>query len=782
MVNAPQKKGYATIALVQKGDSLTQEKRWDLSSAFFARMGVGPGQEGFLTDRSGSTVYKFRDVPVYRKESLDSILLYTFSRMASSRVPQAIVVSGDLGQPEELKKKMDIFSMLVHKLDTPAQQEEYVWEPAKLPVLDYKAGEPEISVSYSGSRIQDAHMNTAQALVTDIFGIEFLVLLRHRLEKDLSQAGIPVAGITFKSLRSADYPGDERYTVSVKVAPGMEEQALQVIARTIGSMDSAGVSTVEFCDAKEVILPGLLSSVSAVNDNVDRCISNFLFGANLAPASERVRLFSRKNIPEETQTKLFNRYASALLAGDSNLTLSLSARDTLDPAQAFMAYNANYNNGFAVPAETDYTWHRADSAGMSFVPPRIRIMKEKPDPVSGGTMWTFTNGIRVLFKEMKGSGMFSYALVLNGGLTQIPDLAQGEGAHIGPMLSLYDVAGVPAPVFRDFLQVNGLSMNADVTLNNLIISGEAPSAKFALMLKTLLSLRLERVANKDEFQHYAAVQAIREETADDVIFNELHPGFRYTDRPGALTPHTQSKAEAYYSDRFARFNDGVLIISGDLGTGVVKKLLGKYLGGFGVQRGTTPRRSADFKPRTGAVTIMGDKGPRGIRVVMEAPLSITSDYFYTSFVAADAMRAALIRELAPYGFTADVSVSSMAQPQERFRMEINCLPASASGLPAEVEEPDVTRALTAVRRAVSKASKQAPEASDVSAWKAALMDNVKAALDTPQGFTATMQVRYALNKDVTTRYQESISAITPERVRFFIASVSSGGTVEYVVE
>ena len=200
------------------------------------------------------------------------------------------------------------------------------------------------------------------------------------------------------------------------------------------------------------------------------------------------------------------------------------------------------------------------------------------------------------------------------------------------MLSLYDVAGIPAPVFRDFLQVNGLSMKADVTLNNLIISGDAPSAKFPLLLKTLLALRLERVINTAEFERYTAVQAIREETVEDIIFNELHPGFRYTARPGAVTPFTQSKAEAYFSDRFARFNDGVLIISGDIETGVVKKFLGRYLGGFGVQKGTTPRRSADFKPRTGPVTIIGDKGPRGIRVVMEAPLSVTSDYFYTSLL------------------------------------------------------------------------------------------------------------------------------------------------------
>ena len=49
------------------------------------------------------------------------------------------------------------------------------------------------------------------------------------------------------------------------------------------------------------------------------------------------------------------------------------------------------------------------------------------------------------------------------------------------------------------------------------------------------------------------------------------------------------------------------------------------------------------------------------------------------------------------------------------------------------------------------------------------------------GFTASQQARYALNKDIVSRYSESINSITPEKVRSFIATVSSGGTVEYIV-
>ena len=782
IVKAPIRKGYASISLVQKGDSLTDLKRAGLSSAFLARMGVGPTGDGFLSEMEGSTIYTFKDVPFYRKDVLDSMLLYTFHKMSESSAPQAIIVSGDVEPAVELKKKMDIFSLLVPKLDAQKPEPGYVWNPNQPAVLDYSAGPGSIAVTYAGKRIPQVFMNTAQALVTDIFGLEFLVLLRNRLEKDFAREGITCSSISFKSLRSCDYKGDERYTVIARIAPGQEFRALRVMARTLASIDARGVSVKEFTDAKEVLRPGLLREAASIQDKTAPCIANFLFGANLAPASERVRLFARKNIPEETEARLFGKFASALLAGENNLTLELSARDTLDPAEALMVYNANYKNGLAVPYEADYTWHGADSAGLDFSPSRQRIRKEKPELASGGTVWNFSNGVKVIYKEIKGSRMFNYALVLNGGLSQIPDLQEGEGGNIGPMLRLYDVGGIPAPVFQDMLEVNGLSMNADVHLNSLVLSGSAPSGKLAFLMKTLLAICNQREMNREEFLRYSAAQKLREPSAMDIVYAQLHPGYRYSERPGALTTQTQIKAEAYFADRFARFNDGVLIISGDLDAGVVKRILGRYLGGVGIQKGSTPRRQVEFRQRNGTVTIDGDKGPSGIHVVMEAPVAVTSDNYYLSLVAAQAMQQALIWELASYGFTANVSVGPMTQPQERFYMEISCFPVPVEGLPADVVEPDVDKAITAVRAAIVKSGKRLPAQADVQAWKNGLSERVKALLSTPEGFTMAQQVRYALNKDLNSRYAESLQAITPEKVRGFLASIAAGGAVEYIVE
>jgi hypothetical protein len=167
---------------------------------------------------------------------------------------------------------------------------------------------------------------------------------------------------------------------------------------------------------------------------------------------------------------------------------------------------------------------------------------------------------------------------------------------------------------------------------------------------------------------------------------------------------------------------------------------------------------------------------------MEAPISITSDNFYLSHVAARAMKQFLMWELAPYGFTADVAVGPMPHPQERFYMEISCRPVPLENLPADIKDQDVTKALTAVRSAIAKASKRLPAQTDVQAWKSALMENVKRQMASPEGFTSAQVARYSINKDINSRYAESIGATTPDKVRGFLGSISSGGLVEYIVQ
>ena len=790
MVTNPSVKGYADIAIIQRDQPTSAAPLEQLKPEFLSRMGVAPSADGYLSDVDGSTVYHFRQVPFYRPEVVDSMLLYSFSQVALSKAQQAVVVSGDI-EPVEIKKKMDIFSMMVPRMLVKENHKpDYVWEPSPAPWVEVYPGDSkisEVSVTYAGARVPFDYMNTAQAIVSDLFGDEMQVILRHRLARNFKDAGVPYGDMSFQSLRSMDYGGDERYTVKVSVARNQVDAAMRVLSETLGELDAKGASASEFADAKKVLTPILRSkaaSTPSLDDDVRRCTANFLYGAHLAPYSESMRFFARKNLADTTETRFFNNFADALLGQLENLTLEFSeVPDTLDKDQALFNYNLAYLYGSVIPSGKEYSWHSADTTTMDVSGPKVKIKSEKPEPVTGGTLWTFTNGMRVVFKPVPGSGVFHYALQLNGGLGTISGLKAGEGGYIGDMLSLYNVAGIQAPVFRDLLRAGGVSMGTELSVNSFSLKGEAPSGQFQFLMKVLVALANRRQLNMEEYNQYTRYQALNQPSVTDLLYQRLVPNFVYTANklPGKLSSDTPAKAHKYYNTRFANMQDGVLILCGDLQEEAVKRILLRYLGSFQTQKGAVGRAPATMSVEKGTVTKTIEGYPKGLYILMDGDYSLTSDHFYTAQVAALALRQSLVKALAPYGYTVKVETNYFAQPQERFQLQITCHPASESGLPPTIQTQEEEVVLGVIRKTIAASAKTPVDPVDLQGWKDRLQEEVKRQLASPSGFVYTLVDRYANNKDIASRYEESISGVSAAGVQNCLGILSAGGRIEYLV-
>lgn len=788
MVTDASEKGYAQIAIVQRDSKLSQIKRNRLESEFFGRMAIAPGSDGFIYEQDNSTIYRFRRIPFYRPEVLDSTLLYSFEQIAVTKTPQAIIVSGDI-DAVELKKKMDVFSLLVPKQekDRPAITKEWVSNPAPT-ITICPDGKAEVFVTYRSARIPAANMNTAQSIVTELFVKELLVIAKHRLEKNLAESGIPHAPISTKAVYSADYGGDELYGIGVRVAPEDIAKTMDVLAWTLGELEENGAGVTEFSESKQVLLPEVRRRAHippSTEDYVSRCISNYLYGASLAPDSETMRLFAKKNVADIVEASLFNSFSGALLTDLENLDLHLGGvKDSLDENSALFNYNLNWLLGSYNIKNKDYAWHGADSSAFEVSCPKVKIKNEKTEPVTGGTMWTFSNELRVVFKPVKGCGIFNYALELNGGLNQIGNLREGEGAYIGEMLKLHDIASVPADEVQDILCANGVSLECTVDINSMAIKGDGPADKLELVLKTLLGYSVGRNFNNDAFERYRKNEALRESSVEDELYFRMQPGFKYTGRKkaGVLSVETPKKASRYFSDRFSRVNDGVLIISGDLEADAVKKLLNRYLGGFNTAKGGAGRKSVEFKAFSGATTANGTIGEKGVYLLMDAEYAVTGENVYNAKVGVEALRRTLASHLAGYGFTSEVSLNLMVQPQERAQIFISCKPIPADKLPVDICDADVERALSAVRLAIKDAAGKPQEAVDINAWKALMAENTKSSLATPSGFAGALLDRYSSNKDLTSRYTEYINAVNPATVQEFISTMANGGRIEYLVQ
>ena len=776
MVKNDEVKGFADIAVVRRGEAPSQAAGEELETKFLSRNGIGPRPGGYFQDSDGSTVLHLDRVPVYDANVLDSTLLVTFSRVAASRAPEAVIVSGDI-DPVEVKKKMDIFSMMVpQQFVESGQGPDYVWEPSVMPSIVFNkrpmGDRGVVRVSYASPRTPQDQMNTAQALVMGILSREFRTIAVRRIERNLRDAGIPYGRLDFHYLNSTETGGDEEYAVEVQTDRDHLEAAMKTISGTLAGLDEFGVPVEEFVDAKQVMMAEMLPRGNTPLTNrqyVDRCISHFLYGANLAPYSEETRLFARKSLPDSTETRLFNQFATSLLSQLSNLTLEYRADlDSLDEDNALFQYNLAYLYGSTFKEAKDYSWQR-DTSGLEVDCPRIRLKETKPEPVSGGVLWTFSNGMRVVYKQVPGRQTFRYSLLLGGGLSGIGGLTEGEGGYFGDMLSLYDAGGLAASDFRDHLAVNGIQMNTQVALTYTSIYGEAPTSKLPTLLKALLALANGRTVNRGEFDIFLRNSKWAQEPIDNRLYAMLYPGFSYSPKKyvSGLDPGTQAKAAQFYESLFSRMNDGMLIIVGDVDEATARRVLLRYLGGFRTQRSATPRKSIRYQPRAGTVTHREAGSRKGVYVRLDTEYPLSGVNYATAEVAIEVLRRNLVAALEGTGMSVEITTGFHTYPQERLWMFLSCEGGTD---------------LDAVREGVRKAATTTVAAKDLNAFKAMALAGMNQELAEPETVVTALVARYGIGKDLVTHYKESVNEVSAARVKEMLSALAAGSTAEIVIE
>ncbi len=97
-----------------------------------------------------------------------------------------------------------------------------------------------------------------------------------------------------------------------------------------------------------------------------------------------------------------------------------------------------------------YKWRTAikDTSALWNEKNKVKMKSVSPEPVSGGEMWTFSNGMKVIYKKMPTSGRFSYSFMIKGGFSTVRDLRRGEGAFFSDMFGLCNIAGMSRKRFR----------------------------------------------------------------------------------------------------------------------------------------------------------------------------------------------------------------------------------------------------------------------------------------------------------------------------------------------
>ena len=801
LVTNPTVKGYADLAVVRLGDGTSRSNREMLDSLlnfssrtpwrFLADNGIGCREEGWVSERGPVTVFRFDNVPCYNEAVQDSTLLLSFNLIGESLTDQAIIVAGDI-KAQDIVDKMDIFSLsLLSRYDSAGQAEE-LREPADTAVSRFFPSADTliatVRVSYLAPRTLPEYKNTAQPLVSENFYDEMGVVIRHRLEPALRRHGFPFSDIRYRHVGSDRSAGPERHEVSV-VTDRYHVQAVgSVIALTLSALKDGGVSPEEFAAAKGTLFPGMTRLGNRTRfsnaDYIEKCQSAFLYGGDLAPFKERVSLFAR-NLPAETEAGLYNSITGPLMERKSRLVIDYTALPdsiySLDPVDF---HAVSWDAGAGDPAWTVTTVGvRKDTSSWAGPAAKTKLKKTAPDAMTGGELWTFANGMQVLFKKMGPAGCFSYALFVKGGYNAVPDLLPGEGAYFSDLLRCFDVADMRGPDFFATLAAGGVEMVPSVTATGMSLAGMAPYNKLELTLSALLSIATRRSYNPDTVKQYLDEEAFRLKATDPsarLCYEAVFPNYRllpYKD-PERLGNALARKAEKYFNDRFQNCQDGMLVICGDLPAETVKKLVTQYIGGFRTGGSTMVRHSAPTVAMSTPDPIRLENGPARARFFLSAPLPYTAANNIAARIALLALERNLVAELAPLGFSVELSGAFTTYPEERFEVEVRCLPARESGLPASFGAPDTALLEKAFRRALGRT---ALSGTDFNGMKAAVVQMMGDDLTEPDVMVEMVITRYTEGKDLVTRFAEQAKGVTSAQVEAVLKAFAGGCCSEVYV-
>ena len=795
--------GYADFALVQPKREKGSSPRENLVSLphffgrkpykFLADNGVGYGERGWIQNTRGATIFRFADVPVSASEVSDSTLLMLFDIARATPYEQALVVSGNIDIDATLER-IRILSMTISQRLEAGDPSQYSWKQQENMVVTSSRGPVgEVSVSYRAPRTDRALMNTVQPVMSRVLAGELQTILERRLRSAFALAGVPLADYRFRYIASEQTAGDEMFIIRINTAADKLPQAAGVLAGVLSSLDEDGATEEEVAFTRAAISGSYTRdarNLTMTNAQwVDKCISSYLYGSNLASESTIKTIFEGRRLDIGRETELLNRYIAATLSPKRNTHLQFSAPLLPDEATLGEAFRIGWEHPLAAVGDVPVM---EDTLLLASPRRKVRLKTTSADSMSGGKMWTFSNGISVIYKKMPTDGTFRYGFMVKGGWAEVKGITGAESAFAVDVLRLEKVAGMSGDHFKDLLLMNGIHINPQVTLSDVRFTGSAPKDRLPLLLKSLLSLCNSHEPDTAAFARYRserAIRLVRDKFSLDgtraVLDSTMCPGYRYA--VGSLPPLPGSdfpvRIDEYLTQKGNTVRNGLLVLVGDLNEAMVLKFLTHSLGDFRTNQQRVVRPRVPY-PLRECWTTSYDHGTwreSGVSVSLCALQPFSPESATTLELACKVLEAELIRSLVSRGVRCSVSGTADLLPTERLTVWVNCKACPASGVPSSVSPATPMQTLAAVREVVNRLAVSGVDAATLARCKKALTNRYASQDGNAGVLRDALMYRNAMGRDLLSGRASRVKSVRADELQRLFIQLSECNC-EYVVQ
>ena len=754
---------------------------------FLLDNGIAYPAGGYISSGKDAAIYHFRNVDLGRSDKLtDSTLLLLFDIVLKTTCgnpgklvsDQAIIVAGDVDKGRILEK-MQTLSLMVNadrpgaaRKDTVETRTDTLPEGIGFRTTSGSSGNlSAVKASFHGPMIPESMRGSSVSLISAKFWNEFRTAAEIRLSTLFRKNGVPYASISMRRTSSSDSGEHERYTISATVSPGDTAKARAMLAEVLEDMRTGGLNGNEYVYSKSVTSRELyfraMSFSKRNSDYVDRCFSAFVYGAPVVSAEEEARFFLSSGLPDSTGLRLLNNYIASLLPGCGEYAQSRG--------------DWSGSPGF----ET------ADTLLLGYPGMKAKVRKARHSKASDSKVWLFSNGMTAIYKKMPTDGNIYYSWVIRGGSASVPDLKPGEGAFYADMLFKGKIRGMEGPDLKKMLASQGISVNASVEPEDMRIYGTAPFDRLTLLLKALQTISRFYEPDRELGEYYIGCERLRLSSVRGeyrsrlaVIDSIMCPDYRYSRNKSAsgLYPDLPERAGKFFSEQFAKSNDGALILVGDMDEYDVRKILESYMGGFKTEKYITRRPSVIYQPVSGWSTYVSDGRVNSADVVLSTRLMLTSTNYMAAQIATLAIKDDLNKALSKLGMTSNVADSYQVFPHERFTVSISSAPVKLSTLPASVEYGSYFRSIYSTRRAIAGTIRRGVDAAGLDMYKKILENRYDSMQSDPSYQARNISDRISKGKSLDLNYGEKIADVTVEDVNAMLKALDEGCKIEYVIK
>jgi hypothetical protein len=457
-------------------------------------------------------------------------------------------------------------------------------------------------------------------------------------------------------------------------------------------------------------------------------------------------------------------------AGLKAIAAFFDSRD-MQPAEELILFNdylrAKYAERTAATSASSINLDYSASTGLVVnMPKKVKVTSNSDEPVTGGKLWMFSNGIRVIYKQDKNAKDIAYTLMTRGGFGAISDLEYGQGAYVGDLLPLFKVRGMNGSAFRNMLALNGISMNAEVTLMDLSLRGYAPKNSLELLIQALLSVTVSAKADPVAYEYFC--QQPRRSSKEAVIDSLFRPDFVYTPYKYnvALSKDLMQRAlDQCFADRFSNIDDGIIILTANLSETQVQTLLNKYLGAFKTNSQYAIFPHLQYQQRTGKVTYV-TRGRPEVCCASSLFLSLSADSYLTLRMAEIIIQSAVRKAFK--GSNVSLSSSFEVYPYERYSLLV-----TVEGLSSSADAQNVWKI-------IEECAEEEYDKDDIRSFRTQLVGVISEEMSDNLAKADFAIGRYCGRKDFLTNYQSRLEKISPDQVTDILGAIAEASRVEYI--